>query len=120
MTKRKKAQRNTSQQRLGNPTPGPAAGGDSKPKKLRQGKYTLKDLTYPDQRVVRFPIVGGKTTETIELLTSTKFHYVTVAFTDKTSLSIAIEPAFNFKAAYEYVKRGKPHAKLWPEIRSSK
>jgi hypothetical protein len=87
-------------------------------KRLRKGKYTLQDLRYPDQRVVRFPQVQGKTTEAVELLTSAGYHHITVEFQDKTSLSFAIEPDFTFKAAYEYVKKGKPHAKLWPEIRS--
>jgi hypothetical protein len=87
-------------------------------KRLRKGKYTLQDLRYPDQRVVRFPQVQGKTTEAVELLTSSGYHHITVEFQDKTSLSFAIEPDFTFRAAYEYVRRGKPHAKLWPEIKS--
>jgi hypothetical protein len=29
-----------------------------------------------------------------------------------------IEPAFTFTAAYEYLEKGKPRAKMWPEIKS--
>ncbi len=89
-----------------------------KPKRRRQGKFTLKDLNYPDQRVVRFPMAVGKKTEMIELLTSANLHYITVEFADRTSLSFMIEPAFTFSAVYEYLEKGKPRAKLWPEIKS--
>ncbi len=89
-----------------------------RPKRRRQGKFTLKDLNYPDQRVVRFPMAVGKKTEMIELLTSANLHYITVEFADRTSLSFMIEPAFTFSAGYEYLEKGKPRAKLWPEIRS--
>ncbi len=91
-----------------------------KPKRRRQGKFTLKDLNYPDQRVVRFPMAVGKKTEMVELLTSANLHYITVEFADRTSLSFMIEPAFTFSAAYEYLEKGKPRAKLWPEIQSRK
>jgi hypothetical protein len=89
-----------------------------KRKRTRQGKFTLKDLDYPDQRVVRFPMVQGKKTDAVELLTSANLHCITVEFADRTSLSFMIEPAFTFTAAYEYLEKGKPRAKLWPEIKS--
>jgi hypothetical protein len=89
-----------------------------KRKRTRQGKFTLKDLDYPDQRVVRFPMVQGKKTDAVELLTSANLHYITVEFADRTSLSFMIEPAFTFTAAYEYLEKGKPRAKMWPEIKS--
>ncbi len=89
-----------------------------KPKRRRQGKFTLKDLNYPDQRVVRFPMAVGKKTDGVELLTSANLHCLTVEFADRTSLSFMIEPAFTFTAAYEYLEKGKPRAKLWPEIKS--
>jgi hypothetical protein len=89
-----------------------------KRKRTRQGKFTLKDLSYPDQRVVRFPMVQGKETDTVELLTSKHLHYITVEFADRTSLSFMIEPAFTFTAAYEYLEKGKPRAKMWEEIKS--
>ncbi len=92
----------------------------SKPRKRRQVKFALKDLNYPDQRVVRFPMAVGKKTEMVELLTSANLHYLTVEFADRTSLSFMIEPAFTFTAAYEYLEKGKPRAKLWPEIQSRK
>jgi hypothetical protein len=115
MKKTSKQQSATSNQQKQDPEP-----KTTERKRLRKGNYTLQDLRYPDQRVVRFPQVQGKTTEAVELLTSAGYHHITVEFQDMTSLSIAIEPDFTFKAAYEYVKRGKPHAKLWPEIRSHK
>jgi hypothetical protein len=90
----------------------------AKRKRGRQGKFTLKDLTYPDQRSVRFPVVHGKKTESVELFTSPHCHYLSVEFTDRTSLSFLIEPRFSFMASYEYFKKGKPRAKLWPEIPS--
>jgi hypothetical protein len=89
-----------------------------KRKRTRQGKFTLKDLNYPDQRVVRFPMVQGKRTDAVELLTSTNLHCITVEFADRTSLSFMIEPAFTFTAAYEYLEKGKPRAKMWEEIKS--
>jgi hypothetical protein len=89
-----------------------------KRKRIRQGKFTLKDLDYPDQRVVRFPMVQGKKTDGVELLTSANLHCITVEFADQTSLSFMIEPAFTFTAAYEYLEKGKPRAKMWPEIKS--
>jgi hypothetical protein len=89
-----------------------------KRKRTRQGKFTLKDLDYPDQRVVRFPMVQGKKTDGVELLTSANLHYITVEFADQASLSFMIEPAFTFTAAYEYLEKGKPRAKMWEEIKS--
>ncbi len=65
-------------------------------------------------------MVVGKKTEMVELLTSPNLHYLTVEFADRTSLSFMIEPAFTFTAAYEYLEKGKPRAKLWPEIQSRK
>ncbi len=91
-----------------------------KRRRTRQGKFTLKDLTYPDQRVVRFPIAQGKRTESIELFTSAQQHHIAVEFADRTSLSFLIEPTFTFTAAYEYFKKGKPRTKLWPEIKAYK
>ncbi len=55
-----------------------------KPKRRRRGKFTLKDLNYPDQRVVRFPMAAGKKTEAVELLTSANSHCITVEFADRT------------------------------------
>jgi hypothetical protein len=91
---------------------------DSEATKPRRGKYALKDLRWPDQGVVRFPHVQGKTAESIELLSSAQYHHITVEFADKTSLSFAIEPRFVVKAAYEFSRKGKPAAKLWPDIGS--
>jgi hypothetical protein len=88
------------------------------PKQPRRGKVELKDLRWPDQRVVRFPHVRGKTAESIELLSSAQYHHITVEFADKTSLSFAIEPRFVVKTAYEFFRKGKPAAKLWPDIGS--
>jgi hypothetical protein len=89
-----------------------------KGKRTRQGKFALKDLNYPDQRVVRFPMVQGKKTDAVELLTSAHLHCITLEFADQTALSFMIEPAFTFSAAYEYLQKGKPKAKMWPEIKS--
>jgi hypothetical protein len=89
-----------------------------KRKRSRRGKFTLKDLNYPDQRVVRFPMVEGKKTDGVEPLTSANLHCITVEFSDRTSLSFMIEPAFTFTAAYEYLEKGKPRARMWEEIKS--
>jgi hypothetical protein len=91
---------------------------ETHPNKPRRGKYELQELTWPDQRVVRFPHVQGKTAESIELLSSARYHHITVEFADKTSLSFAIEPRFVVKAAYEFLRKGEPCAKLWPDIGS--
>jgi hypothetical protein len=78
----------------------------------------VKDLTFPDQRIVQFPQVKGRIAEKIELLTSPGWHAITVEFQDKTALSFALAPGFAVKAAYEERKTGKPRVKQWPEIRS--
>lgn len=98
----------------------PKAKAGLKNRKPRPKKLALKELAYPDQRVVQFPQVQGKTAEKIEVLTSPGFHAITLAFRDKSALTLAIEPGFTLKAAYEYRRRGKSYTRLWPEIGSHK
>jgi hypothetical protein len=85
----------------------------------RDGKTTIRQLD--DRRMVRLGEVRGKTVSYVELYTSKQdSHSLTIRFTDKTRLGLAIAPGFTIKAEYYKLEGlGDPQViKRWPEIRS--
>ena len=85
----------------------------------REGKTTVRQ--YVDRRFVRLGEVRGKTVAHVELFTSKQdSHSLTLRFTDRTALALAISPGFTINAEY-YKEQGLGDPKVlkrWPEISS--
>jgi hypothetical protein len=83
----------------------------------REGKTTVRK--YIDRRFVRMNEVRGKTLAYVELYTSKQdSHSLTLRFTDKTRLALALSPGFTINAElYKIEGLGDPTVlKRWPEI----
>src|SRR5882724_1356260 len=65
----------------------------------REGKTTIRQLD--GRRFVRLGEVRGKVVAHVELFTSAgDSHSITVRFTDRTALNLAISPGFTINAEY--------------------
>jgi hypothetical protein len=90
----------------------------SQPNQANRG-FALIERRRSGRKSVEFPRMKGRTVEKISLFTSSGYHSVRVDFQDKTSLNIAIEPDFAFKANYADLTSGNERRiKDWPAIRS--
>jgi hypothetical protein len=82
-------------------------------------RFALIERRHSDRKLVEFPRMKGRTVGKIALFTSSGYHSVRIDFQDKTSLNIAIEPDFTFKANYADLTTGNERRiRNWPAIRS--
>jgi len=70
-------------------------------------------------RLVEFPQARGRTVDKVELSTDSDFHCVSIRFTDKTDLTVVIDPWLTFQVDYSKWKTGNQKIlKRWPVFRS--
>jgi hypothetical protein len=73
----------------------------------------------PQPRLVKFPLVKGRTVEKVELSLDSDFHCVSIRFKDNTDLTVVIDTALTFRAEYSKWKAGNQTVlKRWPVVRS--
>jgi hypothetical protein len=72
-----------------------------------------------NSRLVEFPEVKGLTVEKVELSTHSEFPCISIRFTDRTNLTVVIDPWLSFQADYSRWKAGNQRVlKRWPVFRS--
>jgi len=91
--------------------------------KLSRKKDTQKALRTrskaPNERLVKFPQVRGRTVEKVELSLDSDFHCISIRFKDNTDLTVVIDTALTFRAEYSKWKAGNQTVlKRWPVVRS--
>jgi hypothetical protein len=70
-------------------------------------------------RLVEFPQARGRTVDKVELSTDSDFSCISIRFTDKTDLTVVIDPWLTFQADYSRWKDGNRKVlKRWPVFRS--
>ena len=81
-------------------------------------KSSVRNKQWP-RKILRFPQTKDKIIESIEFSSELGYHSISVNFTDKTSLNLAIESRFLVEADYSNWKTGNQRIiQRWKPVRN--
>jgi hypothetical protein len=88
-------------------------------KPVQKGRRRRANGKTRHARLVEFPQARGRTVEMVELSLDSDFQCVSIRFKDNTDLTVVIDTALTFEAAYSEWKAGNQKVlKRWPVVRS--